>query len=49
MSFGVCGAYRNAQRLNSINFFYASVSMLPLMSLNILSKRKFVNLWPNRA
>jgi hypothetical protein len=44
MSFGVCGAYTNAQRLNSINFYDASVSALPLMSLNILSNHTFVNL-----
>jgi hypothetical protein len=45
MSFGVCGAYTNAQRLNSTNFYYASVSTLPLISLNILSNHTFVNIF----
>ena len=44
MSFGVCGAYTNAQRLNSMNFYYTSVSKVPLMSLTILSNHTFVNI-----
>jgi len=44
MSFDVCGAYTYAQRLNSRNFYCASVSTLPIMSLHILSHHTFVNI-----
>jgi hypothetical protein len=44
MPFDVCGAYAYAQRLNSRDFYYASVSTLPLMTLNMLSNHTFVNI-----
>jgi len=44
MPFVVCSAYTYAQRLNSRNFYWTSVSTLPLMRLRILSYHTFVNI-----